>query len=68
MRNRSNICLQDSLSTYKYNQDVLRTYIEHGADCLEIQVFFSFLRKCYNWSIETTTDFHLNQHEFLKEV
>ncbi len=36
MRNRSNMCLQDSPSVYKYNQNVLRAHIEHGADCLEI--------------------------------
>lgn len=41
MRNRSNIRLQDRPSKYKYNQDVLRAYIEHGADCLEIYVFFA---------------------------
>jgi len=28
------------------NQDVLRTYIEHGADCLEIYVLLA--EKCYN--------------------
>ena len=31
------------------NQDVLCTYIEHGADCLEIYVLFA--EKCYNWYV-----------------
>jgi hypothetical protein len=42
----------------KYNQDVLRTYIEHGADCLEIYVFFMFSAlKCYNRCIKSLPNF-----------
>jgi hypothetical protein len=55
MRLQSNIRLQDNPSKYKYNQSVLRTYIEHGADCLEIYVLFI---KWYN----------RNSFEFLERV